>query len=175
MPILSCPFPSNVNPLSSNGFRFGIQRAPELEFFCQSVAIPGLTLNQHNLATPLSNIAIPGATLDFTPLDIEFMVDAEMKNYLSIWNWMIGLGFPENHQQYTDFLGTDPVGNTELSKNLSDGTLSILNNSFVPIQTIQFVGMFPVSLNSLTMASTATDVNYLIGQASFQYSYYRFI
>ena len=79
MPILSCPFPSNVNPLSSNGFRFGIQRAPELEFFCQSVAIPGLTLNQHNLATPLSNIAIPGATLDFTPLDIEFMVDAEMK------------------------------------------------------------------------------------------------
>jgi hypothetical protein len=165
-----------VNPLSSNGFRFGIQKTPEIEFFCQSATIPGLTLNQHNLATPLSNLALPGATLDFTPLDIEFMVDAEMKNYLSIWNWMIGLGFPETWQQYTDFLSTDALGsNTELSKNLSDGTLSILNNSFVPIQTIQFVGLFPISINTLTLQATSTDVNYLICSASFQYSYYKFI
>jgi hypothetical protein len=176
MTILSCPFPSNVNPLSSNGFRFGIQKIPEIEFFCQSATIPGLTLNQHNLATPLSNMALPGATLDFTPLDIEFMVDAEMKNYLSIWNWMIGLGFPETWNQYTDFLQTDSLGsNTELSKNLSDGTLSILNNSFVPIQTIQFVGLFPISINTLTLQATATDVNYLICSASFQYSHYKFL
>ena len=98
------------------------------------------------------------------------------EHHLAIWNWMIGLGFPETWQQYTDFLQTDPIGgNTELSKDLSDGTLSILNNSFVPIQTIQFVGLFPISLNTLTLQATATDVNYLICSASFQYSHYKFV
>lgn len=175
MTILEGPLPSNVNPLSSNGFRFGIQKIPEIEFFCQSVTLPGLTLNSYALGTPLSTMGIPGETLDFSALEVEFMVDAEMRNYLSIWRWMIGLGFPETHQQYTNFLALDPLKNTDLSRNLSDGTLSILNNSFVPTQTIQFIGMFPISLDRLTLQATSTDVNYLTCNASFQYSHYRFL
>jgi len=42
--ILSCPIPSNINPLSPNGFLFNILKLPNLSFFCQSVNLPGITL-----------------------------------------------------------------------------------------------------------------------------------
>ena len=57
----------------------------------------------------------------------------------------------------------------------SDGILEILGSQNTTSQTILFRDLHPVSLSSLPFTANATDVNYLIGTATFRYNYYDFM
>lgn len=173
--ILSCPIPSNINPLSPNGYMFSIQRLPKVSYFCQEVNLPTLTLGSTQQSTPFSQAILAGDILEYSPLTIQFLVDDAMENYKSIHNWMNGLGFPENHDQYQTMLDQSTNNGSNLAKSYSDATLTVLGNSNNAIQTVQFVDMFPESLDSLTFVSTSQDVQYLVGSATFRYSYYKFV
>lgn len=175
---LTCPIPDTVNPLSPNGFQFNITKLPELSYFCQQVNLPGITLGAYEQGTPFIMNPIPGETLNYDVLNVQFMVDERMSNFKAIYNWLTGLGFPENNQQYIDVISkdTNPLSSSsELAKNYSDGVLQILDSNNRAAQTIQFVDMFPISLESLMFQSTNADVNYIIGSANFRYAYYKFL
>lgn len=172
----TCPMPNNINPLSPNGFKFSITKLPEVDFFCQQVNLPGITLGAPEQATPFSMAPIPGDTLMYESLQLQFIVDEDMVNYTEIYNWIVALGFPQNYEQYISFKNQDQRNKlSELMSNYSDGLLQILNSSNNPVKTIQFRDMFPVAIESLVVASTNTDVTYLVGNASFKFSYYEFI
>lgn len=174
--ILSCPFPENLSPLSPNGYRFSIQKIPELSYFCQEVNLPDLSLGDILQANPLTNIALPGDQVTYSPLEVSFLVDNKMSNYKALYNWVVGLGFPQDHNQFQDLLNSSLQSDiSDAGKVHSDGTLIILDNMSNPIQTIQFIDLVPVSLGSLTFTSTSQDVQYLVGRASFRYTYYEFI
>lgn len=99
-----------------------------------------------------------------------------MSNYRAIWNWIIALGFPQSYDQYITFVNADQSGVlNELAKNYSDATLEILSSTNNIAATVQFVDIFPVSLDSVLFQSTNQDVPYLVGTATFRYSYYTFI
>ena len=166
--------PSNINPLSPLGFRFGVNKLPNVDFFAQSVNLPGVSIGQVEQATPLIVSPIPGEMLTYQELTIQFMVDENMTNYKSIVNWLEGLGFPEDHKQYTDYLAEDKVSYTELAKNYSDATLQILGSNNVAVQTLKFKDMFPTSIEGLQFNSSDSDVTYLVGNASFRYTNYVF-
>jgi hypothetical protein len=173
---LNCPIPNNINPLSPTGFQLSITKLPDVTFFCQEANIPSISLPEIDFRTPLSTIRIPGEVLTYGDLDISFMVDEGMKNYMGIYNWLVGLGHPESFQQYTDFLAnqTSPAV-TELGKNFSDGTLQILGGSNTQVQSIQFNSLIPVDLGSLVFHSDVDDINYLIGKATFKFTTFNFI
>lgn len=174
--ILACPVPENINPLSPNGYMFSIEKLPSLSFFCQEINLPTLTLPEAVQLNPFTKIPIAGDQLEFGTLTVQFLVDETMSNYKSIHHWIVSLGFPESYQQYSDFLDEAKIpGLSEVSKSHSDGTLTILGNTNTPIQTIEFKDLLPLSLESLTFTSTNQDVQYLVGNASFQYSYYKFL
>jgi hypothetical protein len=174
--IFSCPVPNNINPLSPVGFQFSIQKLPSLSFFCQEVNLPGLTLGEPEFVNPFARVPIPGETITYDQLIVQFLVDEDMKNYKSIYDWIIALGFPEEYDQYTSFIDSEDRGIIhELAKNYSDGTLTILNNNNRPAKTLQFIDMFPTNLDTLQFTSTQQDVQYLIGRATFRFSYYKFI
>ena len=177
MSTLTCPLPSNINPLSPNGFLFNITKLPDVNFFSQQVNIPSVSLGAPEQGTPFLMVPLPGEMLTFGSLELQFIVDEDMKNYTAIFNWMKGLGFPHDYAQYTDFQKQDTMGFTrsELSKNMSDGVLQILNSSNNVISSIQFRDIFPVNLESLTFLSTSQDVQYLTGSATFRFSYYEFM
>lgn len=168
--------PSNINPLSPTGFRLSIAKLPEIEFFCQEVNIPDITLGEVNFDTPLSRIPVPGDKLSFGNLEVQFLVDEDMKNYKSVWDWMIGLGFPRNNTDYTNYMNRSNQiqQNKELTRNTTDATLAILTNNSNQNIIINFRGLFPIGLNGLTFNSTEGDVNYLIGRATFAFNYYEF-
>ena len=173
---LTCPIPDNINPLSPNGFLFSIQKLPSLNFFCQQVNLPGITLGAPEFVNPFNIAPIPGETLTYDQLTVQFLVDEQMQNYQSIYNWIVALGFPNTYEQYTTFLDEDQRGITsELAKNYSDGTLQILAGNNQTVKTIQFIDLFPVSIDSLTFAGTNQDVQYLIGNVTFRYGYYKFL
>lgn len=173
---LTCPIPSNINPLQANGFLFGIQKLPEIKFFCQEANLPDLQLPSADMENPLVIAPLPGEKLSFGEVTITFLIDENMDNYVAVHNWMIGLGFPESHEQYSNFISsrTDAINTNHLLAGYSDGTLQILNSSNNPIRTIRFVDMFPTSLQSLQLQSTQTETVYLAGTATFRYTYYKF-
>lgn len=173
--ILSCPIPENINPLSPNGYMFSINKLPNLSYFAQSVSLPVITLGAAEVATPFVTIATPGEKPEFGSLSVQFLVDEKMENFKAIHNWINGLGFPDNYEQYSEFNRGDSVNNSEYSKNTSDATLIVLGNNNNPIQTIQFYDCWPDSLGSLTFTSNNQDVQYLVGEVTFRYSHYQFV
>lgn len=173
---LTCPIPANINPLQSNGFLFGIQKLPEISFFCQEANLPELTLPTADMASPLVDMPLPGDKPNFGELSITFLIDEEMINYVAIHNWLIGLGFPESHEQYANFISarTDQLNQNPLVAGYSDGTLQILGASNKAVRTIRFVDLVPTSLNSLQLQSTTSETTYLAGNATFRYTLYKF-
>ena len=174
---LTCPIPSNINPLQSNGFQFHITKLPELTYFCNEVIIPDISLPVADTNTALSKIPFVGDKVDFGNLTVQFLIDEEMNNFKAIHNWIISLGFPELHEQYTNFINsnTDSLYTNEVMASQSDATLSILNSSNNVVRTVQFVDIVPVSLGSIQLTSTTDDTIYLAGVAVFDYNYYRFL
>lgn len=172
---ISCPIPENISPLSPNGFMFSVQKLPQINFFCQQVNLPGITLGAPEFGNPFNVAPIPGDTLTYDTLDVQFLVDENMENYRAIYNWVVALGFPETYEQYLNFVNSNELNQTsELAKNYSDASLVILGSNNKPSQTIQFHDAFPVSISSLTFQSTNQDVQYLVGSATFRYGYYKF-
>jgi hypothetical protein len=176
MTTLTCPIPNNINPLSPNGFLFSIQKLPTLNFFCQQVNLPGILLGAPEFGNPFRSTPVPGETLTYDQLTVQFLVDEEMSNYKSIYNWLVALGFPTSYEEYLTFLNSDERNITsELAKNYSDATIQILGSNNATVQTVQIIDLFPISLDSLVFQSTNQDVQYLVGNATFRYSYYKFL
>jgi len=173
----NCPIPNNINPLSPTGFRLSIQKLPDVSFFAQEVTLPDLSLPNIEMKTPLSAVSIPGELLEYGDFTINFLVDEEMKNYTAIYNWMIGLGFPEDHNQYGNFTkAQSEASNYNVrngATNYSDGVLEILGSNNVGVKSITFVDLNPVSLSSLTFKSDETDINYLTGTVTFRYTLFK--
>ena len=171
---MTISIPAGLNPLSPNGFNFSISKVPNVTFFCQQASLPGITLGDPTFSTPFSTQPLPGDTLSYDPLTVQFLIDEEMLNYNIIYNWIVALGFPESYSQYTTLLGNDTVQYDELAKNYSDATLQILDSNNNPIRSVTFYDVFPTTLETLTFASTNDGVNYMIGSATFKFGLYKF-
>ena len=44
-----------------------------------------------------------GDQLTFDNLTVNFIVDEFLENYLSLHEWLIGIGFPKSRKQFSDF------------------------------------------------------------------------
>jgi hypothetical protein len=171
--------PTNMNYLSPLGFRFLLDRTPTTEYFIQSTSIPSITLGEYTQDNPFVNIPVPGSKLRFEPVDFTFRVDEDMKNYMEIYEWLTGLGFPESFQQYSNFVTgarnsrpTGVVGKESSEDQYSDGSLIIMTSAQNPNVRINFKSMIPISLSALTFDTTFSDVDYLSAQVTFAYTFY---
>ena len=181
--------PSKMDYASPVQFRFKIAKLPQVEFFIQSVNVPGISLGQAIVPTPLYNYPVPGDEISFQPLDISFLVDENLNNYKELHDWISGLGFGSSHRQYADLQATAEdrfpgsskgslVAGVEIPKPLSEGgiysdaTLTILNSKNIAKTEIRFQNVFPTSIGSLSYDVKAADVDYLQVQASFTYMNY---
>lgn len=171
--------PSNRNFLSPVGFKFVLDKAPKVDFFTNFAGIPAITLGSALETRYGKNIDIPGDKMNFDDFRLRFLVDENMENYMEIWTWMTGLGFPYSLQQYTDLRNSSIDNTNEVLKSdfyeRSDGTLSILNSDFNVQSQVIFDGLYPVSLSALEFDATAEDIRYLTAEVTFKYTYYRII
>jgi len=97
-----------------------------------------------------------------------------MENYMTVHNWLTGLGFPETAQQYRDLITNDD-GITDPKEAFSDGTLRILNSNYRDTALVKFKDLFPVSLSSLEFESSDTDINYFTADVTFKYTVYNIL
>ena len=181
--------PSKFDYASPIQFRFKMTKLPNVEFFVQTANIPGITLGETSMATPLKDIPIPGDKVTYSSLDVSFLVDENLNNYKEIHDWITGIGFPQDHKQFSTLLGTSAdrfpgttsstaATGTSIAQPLdeggiySDATLTVLNNKNIAKTEIRFQNVYPTSLGGLSYSITASDVDYLTVNASFSYMYY---
>lgn len=171
MATLTCPS-TDLNFLSPTGFMLVIERLPKVSFFAQNVALPTVSLETLEQSTPLSVIQIPSDRLNYNPLSINFIVDEQMNNYMEVFRWMRGLGFPESYDQYTLENNRGLEAASELQRNYSEAKLIILGASKTPVRTVTFHECFPISLSGFETDTTITDVQYIRSTLELQYSYF---
>ena len=184
--------PSVLDYASPVQFRFKCSKLPTVEFFCQSANIPGISIGSASMPTGLKDIPIPGEKVSYQDLAISFLVDENLNNYKEIHDWIIALGFPQNHTQFADLqaAGADrypgttsgavvPITNTPVplaeGGTYSDATLTVLNSKNIAVTEIRFNNIFPTSLGSLSYDVKASDVNYLQASVDFSYMYYEIV
>ena len=46
--------PSNTSLLSPVGFKFALSKFPEVTYFCQAANIPGISVSQVDIGTPMN-------------------------------------------------------------------------------------------------------------------------
>ena len=180
--------PDKLDYASPTQFRFGIHQLPKVEFFATAVNLPGISLGTATMATPYKDIPLPGEKLDYGNLTIEFLVDEYLENYISLHNWMTGLGFPQDRTEFKTFrdvTSNTPTNPTAAAKSdikvgatvpdramFADAFIMILSNKNNPILEITFEDMFPISIGDLDYNQAATDVEYLSVSAEFAYKIY---
>ena len=171
------PIP-NRNFLSPTGFKFALKRSPGVAFFCNQANIPSLDLGIAEQPTYLKNIDVPGDKIQFGDLNLRFLVDEDLMNYMEIQNWIRGLGYPEKISEFADLekqsvLGTEVKFGQSGDDIYSDATLQILSNNLVPQFQVVFSDCFPYSLSTVTFDATDTDIEYFTADVSFKYTIYR--
>tara|TARA_B100002019_G_scaffold248018_1_gene226766 strand:+ start:258 stop:806 length:549 start_codon:yes stop_codon:yes gene_type:complete len=161
----------NRNFLSPVGFKFTISKEPKASFFCNSARIPDISLGTTLQPSYLKDLDVPGDKLTYGDFSLRFLVDENLENYMSIHNWLTGLGFPESTQQFKD-LAVNNLGERDLNEQFSDGSLHILNSNYRDVAIVKFKDLFPVYLTSLDFQSGETDTNYFTAEATFKYTIY---
>ena len=119
----------------------------------------------------LKNIDVPGERLTYGDLTLRFLVDENMENYISVYTWLKGLGFPESTKEFKE-LTTDKDGQRDPKEAFCDGTLRILNSNYREVAKVKFIDLFPTSLTSLDFDATNTDIQFLTAEATFKYTIY---
>lgn len=161
---------TNKNLLSGSGLRFTLQRAPNLVYFCQSANIPGVSISRIDVPNQLSPTPFAGDSVTFSELSLTFAVSENLDNFKEIFDWIIGLGFPNTTEEYKNLVLS---GQTTGSGLYSDGTLTILNSALSGSIDITFRDMFPLTLSDITLETTKTDIEYMTCTASFAYHSYK--
>ena len=166
---------TNRNFLSPVGFKFSLKRAPGVAFFCNQANIPSMDLGIAEQPTWLRDIPTPGDKIQFGDLNLRFMVDEDLVNYMELQRWIRGLGYPENMDEFRKLEGEAvlPANFGQAGDNIySDGTLQILTSNLVAKFNVNFKDLFPTSLTTLTFDATDTDIEYFTADVSFKYTIY---
>ena len=163
--------------MSPVGFKFILSKTPKVDFLCQSANIPGISMGTAVQPSYLKDIAVPGDKVLYDDLTLRFLIDENMVNYLAIYKWITGLGYPESVEQYGNLRDDDPysdVKNIEQTDpryfEFSDATLQILNSNYQPNVLVKFKDIFPTSLTTLEFDVSERDYAYFTAQVSFKYT-----
>jgi hypothetical protein len=156
---------TNINPLFSNCYNFSIDRGDDkLQLFGQQASVPGLALNMQPQPTTLGvQIPIAVNTYDFSPLELNFIVDENIDNWKSIYDWMKSIGNMSSDKEGSQYSTWSTFAN-----------LQILKANYYPLSNRNFTfhDVIPVSLSALNFRSDISDTNPVTATVRFNYSYY---
>jgi len=161
----------NKNMLSPVGFNFQIKKTPDMNFFIQSITLPGVTLGSFDIPNPMKSVPMYGDHITYGELDVTFKINEDMTNYLEIFNWITALGFPDNHGQFKSIRDKTIQSGDGI---FSDATLSILSSAMNVTTQIFIEDLFPISLSPITVDTRDTAIEYIEATASFRFQNYIF-
>jgi|3_EtaG_2_1085321.scaffolds.fasta_scaffold170463_1 hypothetical protein len=151
--------PVTDNYLNNNSFKFLIDRTPLTTYFCQKANIPSLSFGFVEQPTMFgAKLQLAGTLYDFDTLEVSFIVDENMKNYMEIYDWMRSMGNMENTKEYVP-----------LDLHQTTATLLVLSSAYRPIYSVNFEGVFPINLGAIDFDSSVAETEPVVVSVTFQY------
>lgn len=168
--------PINPNPLQPNKFQLNFGRAPNIQYFCQSVTVPGISLSEVVQTNPFVDLYRPGEKAIYDLLNVTFIVDEQLKAWLEIHNWIRAMTFPTSFKDYRDLglLSKESGIKQELgiAPQYSDATVTVLSSANNPTHRFKFRDVFPTTLSTFVMSATDTPDSIITADVTFRYSFY---
>ena len=159
---------SNRNFLSPLNFKFQLKRAPHVNFFVQSINIPGVSLPAFDVGNPNIRVPYPDAHVLYDELDLSYRVDEDLKNYMELHTWIRSLGkrsFPE----YKALADTPTITGESLR---SDIVLTVLTSNKNANYEVVFRDAFPIAVSGMKFTTMDQTVDYIEATATFRYISY---
>jgi len=153
-------YPQHMNPLLPTYYRFTIARLPFVTYFCQSASIPNVTVTEVMIPTPFMAIKRP-SKMDFDDLNITFVVDENLGNWLEIFKWM------RSTVPVDGFAEIKPA-----NTHTSTANILILNSAKQPKLNVTFTDVFPKTLSSLDFSSAMVDPEPFVASVTFSFRSY---
>jgi hypothetical protein len=169
--------PDNKNFLSPVGFKFLIERIPTVEFFCQTVNIPEISIGNRTIETRVKAYDTPGDKMTFGDLNLTFMINENMDNYYEIYKWLKGLTNPKEEEEFMNYMMgvKEPGRRGNFQKATTDARLLVLDSNMNTITTTVFMNLFPTSLSGVRFSADPTDIDYVTADVTFKYTLLEFI
>ena len=166
--------PSNPNFLQPNKFQLNFARSPNVQYFCQSLSVPGISMSEVPQMTPFVDIYVPGEKAIYDLLNITFLVDEELKSWVEIHDWIRAMTFPKEFAEYgkLDRLNKYTTHVQTKTPQYSDATVTLLSSSNTPYYKFKFYGVFPTTLSTFIMSATDSPDTVVTADATFRYMYY---
>ena len=161
----------NPNLLSNVSFNMAIAKFPHIDFYVQSVTLPGVSLSE--ITVPTGPYRIPykeiSGSAQFEPLTVTFMIDEDMNNYFELWNWVqIVAGIKT--QEYIELMSSDPMKSGVKTDIMLNVLTSHRNNNI----EFKFIDAFPSGVEAVTFDFRSPSVDYQPMTVSFTYSHFEF-
>lgn len=169
------PQPQNTNFLQKTKFAITFPRISNTTFFCQEVNLPGVSLSELPQTTPFVDLYKPGNKIKYETLSIKFIVDEDLRSWMEIHDWIKGMTFPNDFQQYNNLKTLSSVSIATKYPQYADGTLTILSNMNNPKMSIEFADLFPVSLSSIDFTSMDESTTTITATCSFRFAFYNVV
>ena len=184
--------PTTVDYAQINQFKVYIPIFPLVEWFVVSCNVPGVTMGQGVLPTPLVDIPIVGEKLTYDQFSMTFLVDEKLKNFMELHNWLVNMAPPQDQSQFmattSDYVlptgqttkgypadnadSQTVTGSTSDRDLYCDITLFILSSKNNPVATVVMRDAFPTSISALDYSQQETDTSYVQCNVTFAYPFY---
>lgn len=150
-------------------------RIKTVQFYCQSVNIPGINLGQAPISTPMLDIFAPGNKITYNPLNIHFLVDEKLQSWQELHSWFRSIASPESYEERKRLAALQ--NQYSLNKKptaYSDATLTVLSSLNNPILRVKFYNMFPITLSDIIFDSAQSADDVISADAVFMFDYFDF-
>lgn len=150
------------NYFSPLEFKILIKRLPNVTFFTQRTMIPSISTTAIQQPTPFNPLYRTPDQVNYSALDLTFIVDEAMNNYTEIFDWMISSTVATGHDAFRQLKASD-------EGLFSDISVIALNSKKNASIEVNYINCFPTSLSEIQLNTTETDVTYPEATATFQY------
>ena len=165
--------PKNPNLLPSNKYQLNFSRCPNIQFFCQTVIVPGISMMEVPRYNPFIDLYSPGVKAIYEVLNVTFLIDEDLKAWSEVHNWIRDMVFPEDFEEYKDLKNiAKPTIRPDFPQ-FADAHLTLLSSANNPICKFKFIDIFPVALSSFNLSTTFSPDVIVTADVSFRYSYYQ--
>jgi hypothetical protein len=164
--------PQNPNPLHPNKFQLTFSRAPHIQYFCQSVSVPGISLSEVPRQTPFVDLYSPGEKAIYDVFNVTFIVDEQLSGWIEIHDWIRAMTFPEKFEEYLNLQKQSRYVGNPKTPQFSDASLTLLSSSNTPTWRFKLIDCFPTSISAFVMSAQDSPDNIVTADATFRFAYF---
>jgi len=155
--------PVNTNYLTNNKFKFILSRCPTVTYFCQRANIPSLSFGISVQGQPGGiSIRRPGTAYQYEDLQVSFIVNEDLTNWLEIYKWIKDLGISYDST-------VEVIDDMQM---VATGLMLITDSTYKPIISVRYMNLFPTFLGGIDFDSALPDTDAVISTATFTYTHY---